>query len=178
VKQRGHLIALLRARLGEHAVVAASESRDGDVFVLERQRLLEIAAFLQRDKDADLALLVDIMGIDRGGEWAPRFEVVYSLRSPRLSYRAHLIVRLAEDEPTVPTLTGLFPAAELLERELFEMTGIVAEGHPRLVPLFLYAGFVGHPLRRDYRVGKQQPLVALLEEEDAPHVVESPGGGT
>lgn len=171
-KHAGHLVRLVRNRLGAHVVESGTAHADGDRFVVARERLLELVAFLRRDKDGDLSLLVDITAVDRGDAVEPRFEVHIQLRSARLGYRAHIVTHAAEDA-TIPSLTSLFPAAEALERELYEMLGVYPDGHPQLRPLMLYAGFAGHPLRKDYRADKQQPLVAMLDvDEKQPVIIE------
>lgn len=170
---------LVRYRLGAHIVDAGLGHADGDRFLVSPARLLELVTFLQRDPDADLSLLIDVCGVDLGPDAAggrARFEVRYQLRSARLGYRAHVVVFVPEDDPTVPSLTGLYPAAEMLERELHEMLGIYPDGHPNLRSALLYPGFVGHPLRKDYRARKQQPLVPVLDEagERLPPIVIEP----
>ncbi len=167
----GHLVRLVRNRIGAHVVDSGAAHKDGDRFIVKRERLLELCAFLQRDPDADLSLLVDVAGVDLGPGAEPRFEVHVRLRSPRLGYRAHIVTHATDDDPTVPSLTSLFTAADSLERELHEMFGIYPDGHPHLRPLLLYPGFAGHPLRKDYRATKQQPLVALLDDEVPPPVI-------
>ena len=168
----GHLARLVKNRLGNSLGVGLSIA-PGERFVVMRERLLELVAFLRKDPDADLALLVDIAGLDHGEASQPRFAVCYQLRSPRLGYRAHIEVRLEEDDAIVPSLTPYFRAAETLERELFEMFGIYADGHPSLTPYLLYPGFVGHPLRKDYRASKQQPLVPVLDSSVPPVVIDA-----
>lgn len=160
---------LVRNRIGAHVVESGVGAIDGDRFTVARERLLELVSFLQRDPDADLSLLVDVTAVERSVE--PRFEVHVQLRSPRLGYRAHIVTRCTDDDPTVPSLTNLFPAAESLERELYEMFGIYPDGHPHLRPMLLYAGFAGFPLRKDYRAQKEQPLTALLDDDEKKPVV-------
>ena len=178
----GHLVRLVRNRLGANVVIEAEAHPQGDRFLVARERLLELVAFFRRDPDADLALLVDITCVDYGERAAsaiergapPRFEVLVQLRSPRLGYRAHIVVRVAEDDAIVPSLTSHYKAADILEREMFEMYGVYPDGHPSLSPVLLYPGFVGHPLRKDYRANKRQPLVPVLDEENerAPVIIE------
>ena len=93
-----------------------------------------------------------------GGEGA-RFEVCYQLRSHRHRHRIRLKVRVDEDDPTLPSLTPLYPAFNWQERETFDMYGIKFEGHPDLRRIYLYDEFVGYPLRKDYPKEKRQPLV-------------------
>jgi NADH-quinone oxidoreductase subunit C len=161
-----HLAALVRARLG-HAIVTPAGD---DVLAVERVHWLPLLGFLKADPDAELEVLADLFAIDHEGP-DNRYEVRALLRSPTLGYRAQLALSLPAHEPTLPTLTGLFASAWSLERELFEMHGIIADGHPALRPLYLYDGFVGHPLRRDYRAHKEQPLVPLLDDVAAPTIV-------
>lgn len=167
----GHLVRLVRNRLGAHVCQSATAMVDGDLFVVERARLVEILTFLKRDPDADLSLLVDVTAIDRTPR-EPRFEVRWQLRSPRLGYRAHFVVLLDEDDAVIPSLVPHWAGAESIERELYEMFGIYPDGHPHLRPLLLYQDLVGHPLRRDYRAGKQQPLVPLLQDRKEAVLVE------
>lgn len=171
-----HLAGLVRARLGSAAWFRAHDEHGTEVLVVDAVHWVPVIRFLRADPDAQLEVLSDLFAIDAGPGTTPRFELRAALRSPRLGYRAHVVLALAETgphgaEPTYPSLTGLFLAAETLERELFEMMGLVADGHPQLRPLLLYAGFVGHPLRRDYRAHKEQPLVPLLDDVTPPLVV-------
>jgi NADH-quinone oxidoreductase subunit C len=165
-----HLADVVRARLGRSALVSA-EVHAGEVLRVDRNRYLPVLQFLSRDPDAQLDVLVDLFAIDRGPQREPRFDVRVVLRSRRLGYRAHVCCDVGGDEPSLPTLSTLYPAAFVLERELWEMHGIASDGHPYLRPLVLYDGFVGHPLRRDYRLTKQQPLVPVLDDAPAPVVV-------
>ena len=168
----GHVLRLVRARLGSGALLDATATAEGDVLVVQRARLLDVLAYLKADSDADVALLVDVTAVDREATEPERFEVRYLLRSPRLGYRVQVVVRVGGDDAMVPSIVGVHPGAEWLERELFEMFGIYVDGHPHLRPLLLYAGFEGHPLRRDYRAAKAQPLVPLLSPERPALVVE------
>jgi NADH-quinone oxidoreductase subunit C len=92
----------------------------------------------------------------RGPE--PRFAVVYHLLSTRHLHRLRIKVRVPEDNPTIQSVTGIWPAANWLERETFDMYGIRFDGHPNLRRIYLYEEFVGHPLRKDYEKEKEQPI--------------------
>jgi NADH-quinone oxidoreductase subunit C len=92
----------------------------------------------------------------RGPE--PRFAVVYHLLSTRYMHRLRIKTRVPENDPTIATVTSIWPGANWLERETFDMYGIRFEGHPNLRRIYLYEEFVGHPLRKDYEKEKEQPI--------------------
>jgi NADH-quinone oxidoreductase subunit C len=108
-------------------------------------------------------MLADLTAVDYlrypGREDGPRFEVVYHLYSLRHNHRLRVKVRLDEDDAVVPTATSLWPIANWLEREVWDMFGIRFDGHPDLRRLLMYEEFVGHPLRKDYPIDRRQPLI-------------------
>ena len=89
----------------------------------------------------------------------PRYEVCYQLRSTTHKHRLRVKVRLEEDDVRCPSLAGLWPAFNWLERETYDMYGIEFGDHPDLRRIYLYDEFVGYPLRKDYPKDKRQPLV-------------------
>ena len=82
---------------------------------------------------------------------APRFQISYSLLSHKLKQRIRLVTRVAEGQP-VPSVTGVWPAANFYEREVFDLFGITFAGHPRLTRIMMPDNWEGHPLRKDYPV--------------------------
>jgi NADH-quinone oxidoreductase subunit C len=126
--------------------------------VAESERLLEIMGFLKRDPRLLFDVLVDLTAVDYLGR-EPRFEVVYHLLSLPLNHRLRLKVRLAGTKPRVASVNEIWPSANWLEREAWDMFGIEFTGHPDLKRILLYPEFEGHPLRKDYPVRRRQPLV-------------------
>jgi NADH-quinone oxidoreductase subunit C len=89
-----------------------------------------------------------------------RFAVVYHFYSTSHKHRLRLVVPADDaDAPAVDSLTGLWPGANWLEREVWDMFGIGFRGHPELKRILMYESFKGHPLRKDYPVNKRQPLI-------------------
>jgi NADH-quinone oxidoreductase subunit C len=88
-----------------------------------------------------------------------RFTVVYHLFSLVHKHRLRLVVPLEEAVEEVDSLTSLWPGANWLEREVWDMFGIRFRGHPDLKRILMYDEFEGHPLRKDYPVKKRQPLI-------------------
>ncbi len=83
-----------------------------------------------------------------------RFEVVVNLLSMQRRERVRVRVQVPEDEPVLPSLFDLFPGTEAPEREVFDMFGIAFEGHPDLTRILMPEDWIGHPLRKDYAIGR------------------------
>ena len=104
------------------------------------------------------SLFLDVTAIDYP-ERSPRFDVVYHLYSRSRNARIRLKVQVPEERPAVASLTGLYGSARFMEREAHDMYGIEFTGNDDLRPILLYEGFVGHPLRKDYPMDMEQPIV-------------------
>ena len=85
---------------------------------------------------------------------AERFEVVVSLLSHEHRSRLRLRVQVPESDPSVPTLFDVHPGTEAMEREVYDMFGIRFDGHPDLTRILMPEDWDGHPLRKDYAVGR------------------------
>ena len=156
------ILARLRARLGGR-VVETHDFRGDHTAVVARDALLDALALCRDEPALRFDLLVDVTAVDYlkfpGREDGPRFEVVYHLYSIEHNHRVRLKVRVEQDDAWMPTATSLWPIANWLEREVWDMFGLRFEGHPDLRRLLLYEEFVGHPLRKDYPMNRRQPLI-------------------
>jgi NADH-quinone oxidoreductase subunit C len=129
------------------AVVEAAPAAAATSAVIKSEFFLEVAACLKNSPDLAFDLLVDITSVD----YWDYFEVVYRLISLKFNNSLVLKVRCYDREkPAVPSLTGLWKGADLMEREVFDLMGINFSGHPNMKRIFLWEGFSGHPLRKDY----------------------------
>jgi len=132
-------------------------------------RIVDVLTFLKTDPGCRFEVLIDICGVDWPAR-EQRFDVVYHLLSPRLNQRVR--VKLTTDEETpVPSVVGVFPAANWYEREAYDMYGILFSGHPDLRRLLTDYGFQGYPLRKDF------PLTGYVEvryDDEAKRVVYEP----
>ena len=102
-------------------------------------------------------MLSDLCAVDYLGE-TPRFEVVYHLYSLDKNHRLRIKARVPEDDCEIDTLVEVWPTANWLEREVWDLYGIRFRGHPDPRRLLLYEEFEGHPLRKDYAKERRQPL--------------------
>jgi NADH-quinone oxidoreductase subunit C len=120
--------------------------------------LLEIMRLLRDEPGLDFEMLTDLTVVDYLGE-EPRFEVVYHLYSVKRNHRVRIKARVSEQAPEIASLVSLWPSADWMEREAWDLYGIRFRGHPDLRRILLYEEFEGHPLRKDYPKEKRQPLV-------------------
>jgi NADH-quinone oxidoreductase subunit C len=156
------ILARLRDRFGA-AVLDTHAYRGDHTAVLAREGLSGALAFCRDDAELRFDMLSDLTAVDYlrfpGREDGPRFDVVYHLYSVEHNHRVRLKVPVEQDDARVPTASGVWPIANWLEREVWDMFGIRFDGHPDLRRLLLYEEFVGHPLRKDYPVNRRQPLI-------------------
>jgi NADH-quinone oxidoreductase subunit C len=143
------------------ADLLSSKEESGEIILTVRREAIEDALRTLRDAH-DYQQLMEIAGVDYPNR-AERFEVVYMLLSLTRNHR--VMVKVTTDEATpVPTVTTLWPVAGWLEREVFDMFGVLFAGNPDLRRILTDYGFQGHPFRKDF------PLSGYVEmrysEED------------
>ena len=152
--------------LGDHVI--DSKEQHGEIMITVKRDAIEDALRLLRDEH-DYQQLMEMAGVDYP-QRAERFEVVYMLLSVTKNHR--IMVKLSTDEATpVPTVTTLWPVAGWLEREVFDMYGVLFSGNTDLRRILTDYGFEGHPFRKDF------PLTGYTElrySEEEKRVVYEP----
>jgi NADH-quinone oxidoreductase subunit C len=125
----------------------AGVEASGTAVLVRSDSLLEVAGYLKTNPQMAFDLLVDITSVD----YWDYFELVYRFTSLEFNHSLVLKVRChGREKPQVPSLTGLWHGADLMEREVFDLMGISFTGHPNMKRIFLWEGFTGYPLRKDY----------------------------
>jgi NADH-quinone oxidoreductase subunit C len=155
-----HGSRVLRRLLERHsAAVLDTHARLGDATALvQKERLVELMRFLRDDPELAFDMLTDLTCVDYLGQ-EPRFEMVYHLYSVAKNHRLRVKARVAEPSCEIDTLVPLWPSANWMEREVWDLYGVRFTGHPDLRRILLYEEFQGHPLRKDYAKERRQPLV-------------------
>jgi NADH-quinone oxidoreductase subunit C len=162
------VIAALKAAVPD-ADVEAAESRDSHaVIYVPAARIADIALALRDRPDLRFGLLAELTAVDFYPR-EPRFEVVYVLVSIEHRLRLRVKVRLGNDAH-LATVTGIWPAANWLEREVWDLFGIAFDGHPDPRRLLMPEDWEGSPLRKDYPVQIRMPArtheaLQVTEEE-------------
>jgi NADH-quinone oxidoreductase subunit C len=148
------------AELAGLSEVTSNGAGGQEVLHVTRERYLEVARALRGagfEMCADLCAVDYLRHLDRPlpeGVRAERFEIVVNLVSLEHRQRVRLRVQVPETDPVVPTLFNLYPGTENMEREAFDLFGVCFEGHPDHTRILMPEDWEGHPLRKDYSVGR------------------------
>lgn len=124
-----------------------------EAIVVKKETLFEVMRFLKEKSELDFDYLSNITGVD----YQEYFEVVYHLVS--LQHNQSLVVKTrsyGRRNPTITSVTSLWQGADFQEREIYDLLGINFEGHPDMRRLFLWEGFPGHPLRKDWKPPEEE----------------------
>lgn len=122
---------------------------DNLIIYVDKSSIITFIDFLKTDQNLSFKILLDVFGADFLGVKNPRFEVIYNLLSLKTNNR--LTVKVAiDDQISIPTVSTIFSSAGWFEREIFDMYGIIFDGHTDLRRILTDYGFEGHPLRKDF----------------------------
>jgi NADH-quinone oxidoreductase subunit C len=126
----------------------AKYDRDELTITVPREKII---AACQALKTAGYTYLEDLTAVD----WypsEPRFQITYHMLSFTLKARVRIVARLDSTDASIDSITGIWPAANFYEREVFDLFGVHFGGHPRLTRIMMPDDWQGHPLRKDYPV--------------------------
>jgi len=150
-------------------VVLAADRFAGEVTLsVSADRIGDVCRFLK--EECDYKFLVDLTAIDWPDRESGRFDVVYWMHRHDDSKRLRLLTVVAEDAP-IASVTEVWKTADWMEREVYDLFGIVFENHPSLERILTWEGFNGHPLRKDFPVEGIDTGAAIYPD------VYPPGGG-
>ena len=117
---------------------------------IDKESLLDVVIFLKKNNSTKFRQLIDITAVDYIGS-ENRFKMIYLLLSHEYNLRINITFSINENE-VVNSLTKIFPSANWMEREVFDMYGIKFNDHPDLRRILTDYGFSGHPLRKDFPI--------------------------
>ncbi len=136
------------------SILEQSEFRDELTLVIKKADIVPVCTFLKDDSELCFDFLSDLCAVDHLSR-KPRFDVVYHLYSLKKNHRVRLKTKVEENE-VVPSVISVWSGANWLEREVFDMFGIEFSGHPDLRRILLPDDWVGHPLRKDFPLTKEE----------------------
>ncbi|MDC3281147.1 NADH-quinone oxidoreductase subunit C [Candidatus Pelagibacter sp.] len=150
--------------------IKKTEIRHEQLYInIDNEDLIDVTLFIKSNVNTKFRQLMDITVVDYP-ENAQRFKVVYLFLSHEFNQRIILSYLISENE-VIPSLTPIYPAANWMEREVFDMYGVKFKDHPDMRRILTDYGFEGHPLRKDF------PLTGHTEvrySEDQKKVISEP----
>ncbi|SRR5581483_1883983 len=149
--------------LQEKTGATFEEFRDEVHVFVDAEKIVDVLTFLRYEHD--FALLSAMTAVDYWPKEDPRFHVIYQLTSLTQNLSLQLRVPVNGSQPKVPTATGVFDVANWREREIMDMFGIEFEGHPDPRRILMPQDWDGHPLRKDYPLGYEEPQFTFNFEE-------------
>ena len=144
--------AEVRQALGDETVVDTMYYREKATLEVHPQRVKDVVEFLMHTAKEPYDFLSSVHGVDYFPD-EPRLGVHYELLSRARVDRLRLKLRVTTEEPTVPTVTHVFPGAMYDERETYDMFGVIFDGNPDMRRILMPEDYVGWPQRRDFPVG-------------------------
>jgi NADH-quinone oxidoreductase subunit C len=156
----------VRERVADEAVTGTIFSRGCATLEVAPASVHDVIAYLRDEEDEPWERLMSVHGVDYLPE-EPRLGVHYELLSMERADRLNVRTRLGVDDPRVPTVVDLHPTADFQEREVFDMFGVVFEGHPDMRRILMPEDYVGYPQRRDFPMGGE-PVIYTYNEPQLP----------
>ena len=140
----------------EERLPGAALTVEGTALIVPAANLTDLCRFLKESEHFKLDYLANLTAVDYPPE---RIELVYHLYSMAQKHGPLMLkVKVPRDNPQAPSVTPVWRGAEYQEREVFDLYGIVFQGHPDLRRILMWDGFEGHPMRKDYVVEDQDVL--------------------
>jgi NADH-quinone oxidoreductase subunit C len=162
-KPMNSVLAEVAQTIQERLGVERKDFRDQAIFFVSPERIVEAVRIL-RD-EFGFNMLSDLTAVDYWPQENPRFHLVYQLRDLTRNLLVTLRVPLAGAQPRAATMEKVFPNANWHERELWDMFGIVFEGHSDLRRIIMPFDWAGHPLRKDYPLGYEEVQFTFNAQE-------------
>ncbi len=157
--------AQIQKRLHEQfgaAVGPVVEGQSHDAVDVDAGKIGEVCEFLRSDPELKFERVSNISGVDHPED--NKIKVVYHLHSYTLGHELVLKVDADRDNPVVATVSGVWPAANWLEREAYDLVGIDFSGHPDLRRILMPEDWIGHPLRKDYEEQSHYHGISTVRE--------------
>jgi len=156
----------VRDRLGEDAVVDTVYYRDRATLDVAPASVRDVIGYLRDGDDEPWERLMSVHGVDYLPA-EPRFGVHYDLLSIARADRLNVRTRVGLDDPRLPTVVDIHPTANFQEREVYDMFGVVFDGHPDMRRILMPEDYEGYPQRRDFPMGGE-PVIYTYNEPKLP----------
>jgi len=156
----------VRESVGDEAVVDTIFAHGRGTLDVAPARVRDVLGYLRHEDEEPWDRLMSLHGVDYLPA-EPRFGVHYELLSMERADRLNVRTRVGVDDPRVPTVVDLHPTANFHEREVYDMFGVVFEGHPDMRRILMPEDYEGYPQRRDFPMGGE-PVIYTFNEPKLP----------
>ena len=160
------IAAAVRDRFDDETVVATSYYRERATLQVAPASIRDVLGYLKSEADEPYNWLMSVHGCDYLPD-EPRLGVHYMLLSTERVERLNVRTRVGIDEPVVPTVVDLFATADFQEREVYDMFGVLFDGHPDHRRILMPEDYEGFPQRRDFPMGGE-PVIFTYNEDLRP----------
>jgi NADH-quinone oxidoreductase subunit C len=154
----------VRGSVGDEAVVDTVFFRDQATLDVAPGVVRNVLEYLSREDDEPWTRLMSLHGVDYLPA-EPRLGVHYQLLSMERTDRLNVRTRLGTEEPRLDSVVDLFPTADFQEREVYDMFGVVFDGHPDMRRILMPEDYTGYPQRRDFPLGGEPVLFTFNEHK-------------
>ena len=154
----------VRENVAEEAVTGTSFHREQATLEVSPPAVHDVLAYLKDEDQEPWELLMSLHGCDYLPD-EPRLAVHYQLLSMERTDRLNVKTRMGAEDPLVPSVVDLYPTADYQEREVYDMFGVVFEGHPDLRRILMPEDYEGFPQRRDFPMGGEPVLYTFNENK-------------
>jgi NADH-quinone oxidoreductase subunit C len=152
----------VRDNVGEQAVTGTAYFREQATLAVAPAAVRSVLAYLKDEDDEPWTILMSVHGVDYLPD-EPRLGVHYQLLSMERTDRLNVKTRVGVDDARLPTVIDLFPTADFQAREIYDMFGVVFDGHPDMRRILMPEDYEGYPQRRDFPTGGEPVLYTFNE---------------
>jgi NADH-quinone oxidoreductase subunit C len=153
----------VRSEVGDESVTGTSYFRGQATLEVAPSAVRDVLAYLKERDEEPWPLLMSLHGCDYLPD-EPRLGVHYQLLSMERTDRLNVKTRVGVEEPALPSVVGLYPTADFHEREVYDMFGVVFDGHPDPRRILMPEDYEGFPQRRDFPMGGEPVLYTFNED--------------
>ena len=154
----------IRDELDEKTVVGTSYARRQATLQIAPRAVYDVLAYLISEDEEPWPRLMSMHGCDYLPD-EPRFGLHYQLLSMERTDRLNVKTRVGADDPRVPSVIDLYPTVDYQEREVYDIFGVVFDGHPDMRRILMPEDYVGYPQRRDFPMGGEPVLYTFNEKK-------------
>ncbi len=157
-------LALKLKEVLREKIIETTDYRGDLTLLIDKNDIVDVCKKIRDHSSLKFEQIIDLTAVDYLEMEKPtRFQVVYHFLSLTYLHRLRIKCNVDEKDPVIPTISSLWAIVNWYEREVFDFYGIKFTGHPDMRRILMQDDFEGHPLRKDYFIGHEQPVMELKD---------------